>query len=511
MTTKSARKAIASKAAKKATRTKKRTPQTQAQQPRVPTNVSTKSGVVFTEKGKLNVRKGPGTNYGIIGRLNRGDSVSIAETKDGWHKILYGTSFAYVMAKFVKMDGEAQPIAPTQTSTETTDSASSTTESTTPATGSSNISTQADPIGTATIKANAVNVRQGPGTNYERIGGLTQGKSVEVYEGTKDGWIKIKYGANEGWILQSQTDFVMPSNPDEGTLAGFIRDNYPNGVNICFAYNGESPGEFRSQANSFSKTYNCFKMDGTLTKQAYFRITKYSELKSNLLETSKGVEQCLKDTPRPGHDDSKCKLFKNLSIMCHGYETGLNLGAKGYHFNMSKIDDFASSCRSKLASDVHVQLYACSTALNKDSKANWYERRGTNGKSGADILEQDPFCTMNRGVGSFAQKLCAGLGGEATVYGHTTAGHICGNYAARCYGKEAGNDPNGKHMFDVYFPKEFVSQQAQRLGISEDKARTSMYGHYTKNYRGDVDGRDTFIDPEGAGQRLRNGWLAANP
>ncbi len=84
---------------------------------------------------------------------------------------------------------------------------------------------QADPIGTATITCNSLNVRQGPGTSYARIGGLTRGQTVEVYEDTGD-WLKIKYGSETGYIAQQYTNFkdkVDPgttdpvSTPDPGT------------------------------------------------------------------------------------------------------------------------------------------------------------------------------------------------------------------------------------------------------------------------------------------------------
>lgn len=79
---------------------------------------------------------------------------------------------------------------------------------------------QNNPIGTATVTCNALNVRQGPGINYSRIGGLTNGKTVSVYE-AKDGWLKIGYGTGYGYICQKYTDFksqdpVSTDNPPSG-------------------------------------------------------------------------------------------------------------------------------------------------------------------------------------------------------------------------------------------------------------------------------------------------------
>ena len=52
---------------------------------------------------------------------------------------------------------------------------------------------------THTVNANAINVRQGPGTDQIRIGGLSAGKEVVVVE-TQDGWSRIIYGTDYGWV-----------------------------------------------------------------------------------------------------------------------------------------------------------------------------------------------------------------------------------------------------------------------------------------------------------------------
>lgn len=74
------------------------------------------------------------------------------------------------------------------------------------------VTKQADPIGTATVTASALNVRKGPGTNYERIGGLTKGKSIEVYEDTGE-WLKIKYNTEYGYVSQQYTTFQDQKPP----------------------------------------------------------------------------------------------------------------------------------------------------------------------------------------------------------------------------------------------------------------------------------------------------------
>ena len=45
------------------------------------------TGVVTTESGRLNIRKGLGTEYSIIGSLNKGEKVDIIAEKNGWGQL----------------------------------------------------------------------------------------------------------------------------------------------------------------------------------------------------------------------------------------------------------------------------------------------------------------------------------------------------------------------------------------------------------------------------------------
>lgn len=82
---------------------------------------------------------------------------------------------------------------------------------------------QDDPIGTATVTCSSLNVRKGPGTSFERIGGLTNGKSIQVYADEGD-WLKIGYGSGFGYVAQKYTSYQDaqppvvqdPGNQNEG-------------------------------------------------------------------------------------------------------------------------------------------------------------------------------------------------------------------------------------------------------------------------------------------------------
>ena len=54
-----------------------------------------------TANAGLNVRKGPGLNYRVIGVLKKGTGVEIYEDKGEWSKIAYGTEFDWVNNKWL--------------------------------------------------------------------------------------------------------------------------------------------------------------------------------------------------------------------------------------------------------------------------------------------------------------------------------------------------------------------------------------------------------------------------
>ncbi len=99
------------------------------------------------------------------------------------------------------------------------------------------IQKQDDPIGSGKVTCSALNVRNGAGTSYERIGGLTNGKSFEVYE-EKDGWLKIKYGTGFGWIAKKYTDYKTPFKSYQ------VEVTSDDGLNVRdIPGNGENPAE----------------------------------------------------------------------------------------------------------------------------------------------------------------------------------------------------------------------------------------------------------------------------
>lgn len=106
----------------------------------------------------LNVRKGAGTNFGIVGSLKNGQAVTVYEESNGWSRIGNGQ---WVSSQYLASTNSTK---------------SYTTKYVTASSG--------------------LNVRKGAGTGYRIVRALPKGAKVTVYE-TKNGWSRI--GSNE-WV-----------------------------------------------------------------------------------------------------------------------------------------------------------------------------------------------------------------------------------------------------------------------------------------------------------------------
>lgn len=67
---------------------------------KTPTKTTTKKvkGVINTKSSNLNIRKGPGTNYPVVGSYKKGASIEILEKVNGWVR----TKDGYVSSAYVK-------------------------------------------------------------------------------------------------------------------------------------------------------------------------------------------------------------------------------------------------------------------------------------------------------------------------------------------------------------------------------------------------------------------------
>ncbi|MBR4986557.1 MAG: SH3 domain-containing protein [Proteobacteria bacterium] len=198
------------------------------QQPEQPSYQSFE-GVITAES--LNVRTGPSVDYASIGYLHNGDRVTVIGESNGWYKINYNGSEAWISGKYVEKSNGSTTQPPAQT-------------------GSFEV----------VVSASTLNVRTGPSTDYSKIGSLSSGARVTVLE-EKNGWYKINYNGQEGWISAAYT--YQPGNAD---AAGQKAADYAHTLmNTCNNNNWHYNQNKRTQDGYYdcsAFTARCWKVAG---------------------------------------------------------------------------------------------------------------------------------------------------------------------------------------------------------------------------------------------------------
>ena len=142
----------------------------------------------------LNVRNGPSTSYESIGKIDKGTSVEVISESDGWSKINYKNTTAYVATRYL-------------------DKKSTNTEDTTQ---------QYKEI--KVVNTDGLNVRKGPSTSYESIGKIDKGTSVEVIS-ESDGWSKINYKNTTAYVATRYLDKISSNEQVPPVVGGESTEN----------------------------------------------------------------------------------------------------------------------------------------------------------------------------------------------------------------------------------------------------------------------------------------------
>ena len=139
-----------------------------------------------------NLRSGPGTDYEKVGLIVEGTEVTVLEELGEWCKISYEEAEVYIMSQYLDKAENEETESVTE---EVEENAESETE----------VKEEA-PAYTVTdmektmYAQRSVNVRSGPATNYEKLGALNTNDEVKVTGQADNGWYRIEYKGNEGFV-----------------------------------------------------------------------------------------------------------------------------------------------------------------------------------------------------------------------------------------------------------------------------------------------------------------------
>ncbi|TNO99971.1 N-acetylmuramoyl-L-alanine amidase [Bacillus cereus] len=133
------------------------------------------TGIAYIEGNNVNLRKGPGTGYGVIRQLGKGEPYQVFGESNGWLN-LGGEQWVYNDPSYINYTGGCAP-EPSKPSN--------------------------DGVGVVTITADVLRVRTGPGTNYGIVKNVYQGERYQSW-GCKDGWYNV---GGDQWVSGEYVKF----------------------------------------------------------------------------------------------------------------------------------------------------------------------------------------------------------------------------------------------------------------------------------------------------------------
>ena len=179
-----------------------------------PTQAPSNDGTVQAKlTADVNLRRGAGTNYGVIKVIGTGTTVTVTDASNSqWYKVkLSDGTEGYLFSEYLKVtSGNIDSAKPSATPTPTP----------APSNGTIQAKTTSD-----------LNVRKGPGTSYGIIKVIDMNVTVTVTEATNSSWYKVKLSdGTEGYlaaqylkITSGDINSVKPGNSGD--------DNTNNGNN----------------------------------------------------------------------------------------------------------------------------------------------------------------------------------------------------------------------------------------------------------------------------------------
>ena len=196
------------------------------------------TGTVDAPNSVLRMRTEANTQSSVLKKLADGTQIEVLDTLEGsWYQISYSGLTGYVSSEYVKLeqedaslDGEPAPL----------------TEP--PAAQAEN--TETEPVYVRVFNG-PLNIRTGPGTDYDKVGQLATGKIVETLD-LQDGWYQIDGSKDTGkdtdtdWYFfkdgrakkasRTATDYRV-NNDDGPVYVARIKVTSPKGGKEYFAFN----------------------------------------------------------------------------------------------------------------------------------------------------------------------------------------------------------------------------------------------------------------------------------
>lgn len=131
----------------------------------------------------LNVRKGAGTNYAVVGKMPGYAACEILEEKNGWYKIKSGDVTGYVSADYILTGYDA------------------------------NVKAMEKMDRVLAVNCDKLNIRELPSTDCAVSTKVAKGTHLQIVEDLKDGWYKVTVNNLTGYVASEYVDdiYTLPT------------------------------------------------------------------------------------------------------------------------------------------------------------------------------------------------------------------------------------------------------------------------------------------------------------
>lgn len=179
-------------------------------------NVNQSSTATISED-VVNIRSGAGTHFDRIAQCKKGDKVTIIATEGDWYQVKLGDGKIGYVANWLVTVNQTGSV-----NTATTPTPTPTPTPETPVvTPTPPVVAPAPPVVTpkpvsyqVVVTGDNVNLRKGPGINYDALASVDSGREFTV-TGEVDDWQRVTYNGQEAWIANWLTSKKIPTTPLE--------------------------------------------------------------------------------------------------------------------------------------------------------------------------------------------------------------------------------------------------------------------------------------------------------
>ncbi len=155
------------------------------------------------------------TNNTEVANIDKATPIWVFEKyKNGWARVSYELNGSLNDQLYVKYSSLSK-IKPKVENTSNGSNSSNNVNITNDTSVSSNLKVVSKINDYRYVKASSLNIRNGAGTNYNKIGSFANGAKIYVYEKYENGWCRVKYNNNTGYVssdyltLSKQSDVLV--------------------------------------------------------------------------------------------------------------------------------------------------------------------------------------------------------------------------------------------------------------------------------------------------------------